>query len=336
MSRRGVRRQCAGVAVVGLAVLVAGGATAAQTAPRATHTTAMPTAAPATRLIVFGGARWGTNSVTPRIYLIRADGTGMRRITNTPSVEDVDPAWRPDGQKIAFARRDRRGWRLYVMNPDGRHLRTVSPLLSDARAPAWSPNGRRLAFEWLPLRLPATGSLSQQIAVINADGTGLRVLTRNALFRGGAAHPAWSPDGRTIIFTGRTSLAGGARGDVWSIRPSGGAVHRLIANAADPAWSPDGRKIAFTRRGDLYTASSTGTVLQRLTHGYHADSTAPAWSSNGTTIAYDTMHYDKHAQPVSECLTLINSDGSRRHEITRRNPDFWASRPDWRPEQPNS
>ena len=324
---RWVRRQCAGLALV----LMACGATAAQAVGRPTHRAALSAATPAARLIVFGGVRWGANSVTPRIYLIRADGTGMRQITNTPNVEDVDPAWRPDGQKIAFGRRDRRGWRLYVMNPDGRQLRAISPLLSDARAPAWSPDGRRLAFVWMPLRLPATGSLSQQIAVIKADGTGLRVLTRNATFRGGAAHPAWSPDGRTIIFAARTSLAESARDAVWSMRPSGSGVHRLIANAGEPAWSPDGRKIALTRRGDLYTATSTGTILRRLTRGSYADSTAPAWSADGTTIAYDTTHYDKHAQAVSECLTLINADGSRRHEITKRNPDFWAAQPDWRP-----
>lgn len=317
----------------GLTVVLVGtcGAAAAQTGGRAHAEMTARGGASGERLLVFGGVRWGTSSVTPRIYLIRADGTGMRRITDARNVEDVDPAWRPDGRRIAFARRNARGWRLYVMNPDGRRLRAISPVLSDAVAPAWSPDGRQLAFQWLPRRLPARGSLSQQIAVIDANGKRLRTLTKNATFRGGAAHPAWSPDGKTILFSARKSLAENARADVWSVRPSGRGLHRLIVNATDPAWSPSGREFAFSRRGDLYTAASGGRILRRLTHGHYADSAAPAWSPDGSEIAYDTTHYDKQAQAQSECLTVIGADGSRRREITSRDPDFWATSPDWRP-----
>lgn len=281
--------------------------------------------------IVFGGVRWGTSSVSPRIYLVRADGGGVRRLTNAANVEDVDPAWRPDGRQIAFTRRDARGWRLCLTNADGRRLRAISPSFSNARAPAWSPDGRRLAFTWLPLRPPTTGSLSEQIAVINADGSGLRVVTRNTTFKGGATHPAWSPDGRTILFSARTSLGEQARADVWSIRPSGSGLRRLIIDARDPAWSPDGRTIAFSRHGDLYTAGTTGNGPQRLTHGYYADSTAPDWSPGGRQIAYTTALYDKHEQQIGERLTIIDADGIHRHEITGRDPNFWATSPDWRP-----
>jgi Tol biopolymer transport system component len=282
-------------------------------------------------LIVFGGVRWGTSTVSPRIYLVRADGGGLRRLTDTANVEDVDPAWRPDGRQIAFARRDARGWRLYVMSADGGRLRAISPTFSDARAPAWSPDGRRLVFVSLPLHPPTTGSLSEQIAVINADGSGLRILTRNTMFKGGAALPVWSPDGQTILFSGRMSLAQGARADVWSIRPDGSGLRRVIVDASDPAFSPDGHSIAFSRHGDLYTASSAGNLLRRLTRGYYADSAAPDWSPGGTQIAYATALYDKHQQQVGECLTIIDADGTHRHEITRRDPNFWATSPDWRP-----
>lgn len=282
-------------------------------------------------MLVFGGVRWGASSVSPRIYVLRADGGGMRRLTNASNVEDVDPAWRPDGQQIAFARRDARGWRLYLVNADGRRLRAISPTFSDVRTPAWSPNGGRLAFAWLPLHPPKMGSMPEQIAVINADGSGLRVLTGNATFTGGAVHPAWSPDGRTILFSARTSLAERARADVWSIRPAGGGLRRLIIDASDPAWSPDGHTIAFSRHGDLYTTSSAGNHLRRLTHGHYADSTAPDWSPSGTQIAYATALYDKHKQQVAERITIIDANGTNRHEITRRDPNFWATSPDWRP-----
>jgi Tol biopolymer transport system component len=255
----------------------------------------------------------------------------MRRLTNAANVEDVDPAWRPDGRQIAFARGDARGWRLYVMSADGGRLRAISPTFSDARAPAWSPDGRRLAFVYLPLHVPTTGSLSQQIGVINADGTGLRVLTRNTMFKGGAADPMWSPDGRTILFSGTLSLAERARADIWSIRPGGTGLRRLIVDASGPAWSPDGHRIAFSRHGDLYTASPLGNLLRRLTRGDYADSTAPDWSPGGTQIAYATAPYDEHQQQLGECLTIIDADGTHRHEIARSDPNFWATSPDWRP-----
>jgi Tol biopolymer transport system component len=173
--------------------------------------------------------------------------------------------------------------------------------------------------------------VSEQIAVINAGGSGLRVLTRNTMFKGGAAHPVWSPDGQTILFTGRMSLGEGARADVRSIRSTGGGLRRLIVDASDPALSPDGHRIAFSRHGDLYIASSAGNLIRRLTHGYYADSTAPDWSPDRTQIAYATALYDKHQQQVAQCLTIIDADGTHRHEITRRDPNFWATSPDWRP-----
>jgi Tol biopolymer transport system component len=179
----------------------------------------------------------------------------------------------------------------------------------------------------MPSRLPST--FAQQVAVVNADGSALRVLTQYRKFKGGTAHPAWSPNGKRILFTGRLSIRDGSAADVWSVRPNGRDLRRLIANASDASWSPDGRRIAFSRRGNIYTATATGTQIRQLTRGSYADATVPAWSPDGSQIAYATMHYDKRENPTAECLTLMGADGSGQHEITRRDPDFWATSPDW-------
>jgi TolB protein len=254
----------------------------------------------------------------------------MRRLTTTAGVEDVAPAWSPDGRRIAFGRNGlKAGWHLYLMRPDGTHQRAITGRLSFATEPAWSPDGRRLAFTWMPARPPAT--FAQQVAIVSADGSGMHVLTHYSKFNGGTGHPAWSPDGKTILFTGGLSIREGSARDVWSVHPDGRGLRRLIANAADASWSPDGKRIAFSRRGDIYTATPAGTQIRQLTHGHYADATVPAWSPDGREIAYATMHYDKRENPIAECVTVMRADGSGRREITKRDANFWASSPDWKP-----
>ena len=59
--------------------------------------------------------------------------------------------------------------------------------------PAWSPDGRRIAFR----RFEESARVNSDLYVVNADGSGLRRLTRNAAK---LRWFAWSPDGRTIAF----------------------------------------------------------------------------------------------------------------------------------------
>ena len=96
------------------------------------------------------------------------------------------PTWSPDGRKIAFIF----GFpgELRVMNADGSSPRTV---LGDAGNPVWSPDWQRIAFQSSPSREDKPG-----IAVVNADGSGRRLLSAEP-----SAHlPAWSPDGTQIAF----------------------------------------------------------------------------------------------------------------------------------------
>ena len=82
---------------------------------------------------------------------------------------------------------------------------------------------------------------------------------------------------------------------------------------------------------DIYTATPVASGLRRLTHGYYADGLEPSWPPDGTRIIFSTAHYDKSKQQTSECITVMNADGTNRREITKRNPDFWATSPSWQP-----
>ncbi len=62
------------------------------------------------------------------LYTINPDGTGLQRLTNTPSANEIEPSWSPDGSKLAFASDANGNWNIYVMDI-GSGQTTVSPFL---------------------------------------------------------------------------------------------------------------------------------------------------------------------------------------------------------------
>lgn len=125
----------------------------------------------------------GTDDGDLEIYLMARDGSDVRRLTNCTETASA-PAWSPDGRQIAF------GCGLQVMNADGSdQLRlTDDPRVAGYRA-AWSPDGKEIATTCY-LEVPTAGPRfeNHEICVMRADGSGVRILTRNEVFDG---HPDW-------------------------------------------------------------------------------------------------------------------------------------------------
>ena len=103
-----------------------------------------------------------------------------------------DPAWSPDGRKVAFVRLNASiGTPIYVVKASGGGLRNLTPKPAGTHAaPAWSPDGRKIAFT-------SERDGNSEVYVMNANGSGQRNLTRDP---GYDADPTWSPDGRKIAF----------------------------------------------------------------------------------------------------------------------------------------
>lgn len=123
-----------------------------------------------------------------------------------------------------------------------------------------------------------------KVWLMNADGTNLRQLTKDAGFD---SSPTWSPDGSTIAFT-RWNVANPALGEDIMIVPLATGTPRRIALAGDqrsPAWSPDGRLIAYagtvvsgTGTSALYTIRPDGSgVRARTAHVQGSGAFGPAW-----------------------------------------------------------
>jgi Tol biopolymer transport system component len=204
---------------------------------------------------------------------MRADGTRRRRITHGFPNDD-QPAWCPDGQRIAFGR----DGKVVVLDLRTGGLRT----LAKGGDPDWAPDGRRLVF-----RVFRSGR--EYLATVRADGSGLRALssTRGVL----VARPAWSPDGNLIAFEEGSYL--------WLTDPAGRHRRRLPTGgySDSPAWTPDGQRITFTCGQDEWCeVRRDGTHYRR-----HRGGDEPSWSPSGDLLAITSL--EGHA------LRLIRPDG---------------------------
>jgi WD40 repeat protein len=82
------------------------------------------------------------------IYSVNANGSGLRRLTNTLD-EDLDPAWSPDGQTIAYASGNQPRYQLMAMRADGSQQRSLNPNYDTGGHPSWSPDGRSVVYDSL-------------------------------------------------------------------------------------------------------------------------------------------------------------------------------------------
>ncbi|HMU62049.1 MAG TPA: hypothetical protein PKA66_09710 [Gemmatimonadales bacterium] len=208
--------------------------------------------------------RWIAFSMVGDIWVARADGTEPRNLTQAPGY-DTDPAWAPDGQRIAFSS-DRDGdYDIYLMNPDGSGLVQLTDNPGVDRGAAYSPEGSRLAFE-------SEQSGNSDIYVMSIpDGT-LVNLTRDPAYD---YMPAWSNDGSQIAF-------GSTRGEgnfLYLMDADGSDQRPLLEefNAGDPTWSPGDSLIAFDGADDIWTIRPDGTGLTNLSPGGGWDF-GPRWA----------------------------------------------------------
>jgi len=223
------------------------------------------------------------------IYTMNPDGSGVVRLTDNGFTFDREPAWSPDGRKIAFTSNRDGNFEIYVMNDDGSNVVCLTNDSARDEQPAWSPDGTRIAF------VSTRGADLSDIYVMHADGTDQRRLTADV---NGDDHPAWSPDGSTIYFSGggeilRINTDGSGKTSVIELGPDG---------AFAPAVSPDGRTIAFrsdSDRGSVWVASTANPMntAHPLINMMGSPSDAPAWGPDGQTLVFTFHHPDQDDAP---------------------------------------
>jgi dipeptidyl aminopeptidase/acylaminoacyl peptidase len=221
-------------------------------------------------------------SSTPRVRVIRPDGSGLRAVVPDPGkrADDRFYGWTPRGQ-LMFSRYsypDRRAT-LYAVDPDGRNMRKL--LGGRDLLPRFSPDGKRLLFTrghydkdyfWRP-----------SVWIARADGTHAKRLLADA------GDPAWSPDGRRIAVRSIRDRNGYTcdsdycewHGEIYTVDRGGGGARRITRNQGhdqNPRWTADGKRIVFdsnrnfrvvewTLNPEVYSVGADGSCLTWLTNG---------------------------------------------------------------------
>jgi Tol biopolymer transport system component len=280
---------------------------------------------PATARIVFSATGWSVPGSGEEIFVMNTDGTGITNISNSRG-EDRDPAWSPDGKRMAFISKRDGNWEIYIMNADGSGQIRLTDSPENEHFPRWSPDGQKIAFS-------RTIDNANDLYVINVDGTGLTRLTDTP--KTAEDYPDWSPDGKSILYSAFGVVEGGiyvmnADGSDSRLR-MGGALHY-------PRWSPDGKYIAFDGQPagckfEIYIMKADGSGMRQVTEhpaGCGGYNKAPSWSPDGKRLVYFST--DRSDKPGPDIL-IINVDGSGETKLTQGHTDLnhGGFYPDWSP-----
>ncbi len=163
-----------------------------------------------------------------------------------------DPAWAPDGKRIALSYFDR----IWTMTPDGKQARALVAGDLDASAaaarierdPAWSPDGTRIAF---------AADRGRGFDIYTASiktGTAEPVTT----MPGDERWPSWTPDGRLVFARREQSPQGraaapGRQWDIYQVAPVAGSsawqapvpLTQTDDSETEPRVSPNGERVVF-------------------------------------------------------------------------------------------
>lgn len=253
------------------------------------------------------------NKSNAEIYSMNADGSDVKRLTNTQKSE-WNVLWNPAGNKIGFIYADSDGANIYEMNPDGSGKVRISDWKdSDLEAFNYSPDGKHILYvkavpkadKYAPLKDgldKTTGRINDDLAYRHWDG-----------WVDNIPQPFIAAfDGKQL--TADVNLLGGTEFES-PMRPWGG-IEQF-------AWSPDSKSLAYTCRkktgkdyafstnSDIYLYHLDTKLTENLSEGILGYDQNPVFSPDGKFIAWESMERDGYEADKIRLMLRNLSTGER-------------------------
>jgi dipeptidyl aminopeptidase/acylaminoacyl peptidase len=276
-----------------------------------------------------------------QVWLVSADG--RRNVQFTRGEQSAtNPAFSPDGRRLAFTTSRSGRNEVWVMPVDGGEAERVTDAESGVTGYRWSPDGTRIAYlmsdpkteeeqqrerERRDVIVVDTDFRNSHIYVVPVDAAlaGTRTATRAT---SGAFHVTgfdWTPDGRALVFAHRVDPrlnTGQFSGDIAVVTLADAAIRPLVTGDgvhSNPLVSPDGRTVAFVSTGaqaepvglgDVYVVPFEGGEARKLADTPDRSANLVAWSRDGRALhLVESVRTERH-------VIALPVDGSSPRPLT--------------------